>query len=221
MLTIIQQQPEGHSIDFTIVEGLQTAFNFFNLAIFNNDLPPTVITLQRGKKFRGYFMSNAFGHRKQANLAAHEIAMNPDEFVGRDDRSILSTLVHEMAHHWQQIFGKPGKGGYHNKEWAHKMIEIGLQPVSIDRPGEMIGRRVTHDIIPNDTFDNACTEFLSSGYYLVWESRTTIFKRSAKKRKPSKVAYTCPVCDAKVWGKPGLSVLCGECQKSLDQQEIA
>jgi hypothetical protein len=39
--------------------------------------------------------------------AVHELALNPDNFTGRTDEMILSTLAHEMAHVWQQTYGKP------------------------------------------------------------------------------------------------------------------
>lgn len=44
----------------------------------------------------------------------------------RTDRDILSTLLHEMVHHWQYRFGTPGRRGYHNIEFAAKMLEVGL-----------------------------------------------------------------------------------------------
>src|SRR5262245_14971271 len=34
---------------------------------------------------------------------------------------ILSTLVHEMVHGEQHHYGKPSRGGYHNKQWADWM----------------------------------------------------------------------------------------------------
>ena len=54
--------------------------------------------------------------------------MNPDTFTGRTDEEILSTLAHEMAHVWQQTHGKPPRRSYHDRQWAAKMKEIGLQP---------------------------------------------------------------------------------------------
>jgi hypothetical protein len=48
---------------------------------------------------------------------------------------VLSTLVHEQAHLWQHHFGKPGRGRYHNREWAAKMVEIGLIPSATGEPG--------------------------------------------------------------------------------------
>jgi hypothetical protein len=43
---------------------------------------------------------------------------------------ILSTLVHEMVHVWQETYGNPSRRGYHNRQWAEKMREVGLQPSS-------------------------------------------------------------------------------------------
>ncbi|MBM5564638.1 SprT-like domain-containing protein, partial [Klebsiella quasipneumoniae] len=64
-----------------------------------------------------------------------EIAMNPAYFAVCPPEEIMQTLVHEMAHLWQHHFGKPGRRGYHNKEWAERMEEIGLMPSSTGKPG--------------------------------------------------------------------------------------
>lgn len=51
-------------------------------------------------------------------------------------QSIAQTIVHEMTHLWQHTSGHPPKRvGYHNREWANQMIEIGLHPSSTGRPG--------------------------------------------------------------------------------------
>ena len=64
-----------------------------------------------------------------------EIALNPDTFEDRTDMEILNTLAHEMCHLWQHYFGKPSRGGYHNREWATMMEKIGLMPSSTSEPG--------------------------------------------------------------------------------------
>jgi predicted SprT family Zn-dependent metalloprotease len=58
----------------------------------------------------------------------HELALNPDHFIGRSDEEICPTLVHEMVHVWQHQHGQPSARGYHNQEWAVKMKALGLQP---------------------------------------------------------------------------------------------
>jgi predicted SprT family Zn-dependent metalloprotease len=64
----------------------------------------------------------------------HELALNPDNFTGRSDELILSTLVHEMCQVWQETHGEPSRRGYHNRQWAGKMREVGLQPTSTGEP---------------------------------------------------------------------------------------
>lgn len=74
--------------------------------------------------------------------------------MNRDDIEWHSTLVHEMCHLWQEDFGKPSRGGYHNRQWADKMIQVGLMPTDTGEPGgQLTGQRVTHYIIPDGKFE--------------------------------------------------------------------
>jgi len=187
---------------------LKRAFHFFNDKLFASSLPDCLITLQRGKSYRGYFSPDRFRHR-ESKRATDEIAMNPDCFVGRSEKDILSTLVHEMAHLWQQHFGKPSRTSYHNKEWAAKMDTLGLTPSSTAAPGgKRTGQRVSHFIVDGGPFDKACTEFLEAGAAgIVWCSMPTVsLGKSGKRAK-----YTCPDCSTHVWGKSGLSITCNAC----------
>jgi predicted SprT family Zn-dependent metalloprotease len=115
----------------------QKAYDFFNAELFGGILPHVLVTLQRHAKARGYFSPERFTGRTQT-AAVHELAMNPDCFTGRTDEQILSTLVHEMAHVWQQTHGKPPTRCYHDRQWAAKMREIGLQPSTT---GSQVGKR--------------------------------------------------------------------------------
>src|SRR5262245_7514086 len=76
--------------------------------------------MQRSRRSYGYFADERFGHRRGTEVV-DEIALNPRTFIDRTDRKIVSTLVHKMVHLWQFHFGKPGRRGYHNKQWGTKM----------------------------------------------------------------------------------------------------
>jgi DNA repair photolyase len=39
---------------------------------------------------------------------------------------LLLTLTHELGHEWQALYGKPGKGNYHNRQFQAKMASIGI-----------------------------------------------------------------------------------------------
>ena len=103
-------------------DNLLLAYRFMNEHLFDSILPACLITLQREKKTFGYFCGKKFTNDKLKNTYTDEIALNPQyfRFSGRDDRKVISTLVHEMCHLWQHHFGKPGRSRYHNKEWADK-----------------------------------------------------------------------------------------------------
>ena len=114
----------------------QLAFDVFNRELFDGSLPPVLLTLQRRANTCGYLSPNRFANR--AGAMAHELAMNPEWFAISPLVEVLQTLVHEMAHVWQHVHGTPGRGRFHNTEWADKMESIGLMPSHTGEPG---GRR--------------------------------------------------------------------------------
>jgi predicted SprT family Zn-dependent metalloprotease len=125
-------------------QGFQKAFDFFNRELFSGRLPQVLVTLQRHANTRGYFSPERFKGRVEKQTV-HELALNPDTFTGRSDEMILSTLVHEMCHVWQETYGEPSRRGYHNRQWARKMQAVGLQPSSTGKPGGMeTGQAVSH-----------------------------------------------------------------------------
>ena len=187
----------------------QTAYDYFNAELFGGKLPQVLITLQRKKGARGYFSPERFGGRG-FDGEAHELALNPDCFVDRTDREILSTLAHEMAHVWQQEFGKTPRGGYHNKQWGDEMKRIGLYPSSTGKKdGKETGQSVGHYILVGGLYDLAFAQLEKQGLKLKWESHGKAPIRAAKKE--SKLKYTCVGCGQNTWAKPDAKLLCGSC----------
>jgi hypothetical protein len=160
--------------DLSITSGEYSAFDqayeWFNSQLFDNALPPCLITLQRKARSRGYFANDRFEHRAGGSTI-DEIALNPDTFRNRSDKEILSTLVHEMVHCWQRHFGKVGRSGYHNKEWAAHMVTVGLMPTDTgEAGGKTTGQSVTHYIMHDAPFDRAADMLLATGFQLQWQS---------------------------------------------------
>ncbi len=140
----------------------------------------------------------------------HELALNPDTFSGRSDEDILSTLVHEMAHVWQQTYGKPPSRCYHDREWAAKMKEIGLQPTATGLPGgKETGQHMTHFIIEDGPYAKAYAKLKGRGFQLRWQSMPPDARAKAKRASKSK--FTCPECGQNAWGKPDNVLICGVC----------
>jgi predicted SprT family Zn-dependent metalloprotease len=231
--SIAEKSPQYVSYDSTKVDeqdqpsptqeysSYQHAYDYFTVQLFHGRLPPCLITLQRKSHTRGYYAGKRFASRQDEDVRTDEIALNPDTFEGRSDKDILSTLVHEQVHLWQAHHGKPSRGGYHNREWARRMVTIGLQPISLDNPAKMTGQRVTHVIVPGGRFDRATDALLATGFQLRWQSPVMpgvrLVEFTPKQTADSKVKYSCPQCSANAWAKPNSHLMCAQCfQKHVE-----
>lgn len=244
---------------------LQHAYDHFNERLFDGQLPSCLITLQREKRTFGYFSAARFV--SDDGSTTDEIAMNPSYFAAMPIIETMQTLVHEMTHLWQRHFGKPGRGRYHNEEWARKMESIGLMPSSTGQPGgARTGDCMADYAIEGGRFLVACQELLTAKFKLSWYDRfpaadhvlagqaslanqirgvdggtkppmasipalaeavrptgqaiATVAGEGGgivPSNKSNRVKYSCSGCKdtISVWGKPGLKLICGECQKSF------
>jgi hypothetical protein len=217
---------------------------YCNQTFFEGELPHCLMSLQRARGAYGYFDARRFSSN-EGDVLWDEIALNP-EYWGppRTVKQSISTLVHEMVHQWQALFGKPGRGGYHNVEFSKKMFEIGLVTSDTgERGGRRIGHSMSHYIYPGGRFDRACDELLGRGYkipyvetwaidaallddllkndFLDEEARRNLLDKKRRRvgRSASKSAYVCPNCEVKVWGKPHLRITCGDCETAFVWRE--
>ena len=190
--------------------GLQAAFDHLNAVLFAGALPDAFITYQRQAHSKGHFSPDRFSARV-GKFTKPEIALNPDSFIDRTDEQIVSTLAHEMTHLRQQVFGKPSARGYHNREWAAMMKDIGLMPSSTGAVGgKETGQQMSHYIIPGGAYAQAFKELAAADWRLNLQS--TIHPGGSK-APPSKVKFTCPSCGSNMWGKPDSKDICGECNQ--------
>lgn len=220
----------------------ERAFDTLNNRLFDGKLPEVVLTLRAGRNANGYAWAKRFKIHdsetpqdatedstalmemedadfqgtvieKETLQAFDEIAINPAT-ANRPARDVLGTLLHEMCHVWQFNFGKASRNGYHNQQWAGKMIEVGLRPFSIQNPDKMVGQKVTHTIEEGGAADLIFREIEDSfGADLVIELPNIEAKRPAKN---SKVKFTCPVCGANAWGKESLRIMCADCEDEVN-----
>ena len=198
----------------------QEAYDYFNGELWEGKLPQLMVTLQRKPRMMGHFAAERYQHRTETDVI-HEIALNPDCFVGQTDEQILDTLVHEMAHVWQQTFGKPGRRGYHNKEWAVEMKRIGLYPSSTGQPGgKEVGEKMSDYIMDGGRFQESCRRLLDRGFRLDWQSRDRSQAAGGEggeegeeqePKKKGRIKYTCAGCELNAWAKPDVSLVCGKC----------
>lgn len=149
---------------------LQWAFDHFNAQLFEDKLPPCLITLRSSDRYHGYHHKDRFVNKQGQTL--DELGLHPGFFTVQPIEEVLSTLVHEMVHHWQDGFGTPTKTNPHNREWGQKMRELGLEPTSTGLPGgKEVGHSMSHYIVPMGSFLSSCRALLAQGFDLQWFDR--------------------------------------------------
>lgn len=200
---------------------LKQAYEYFNQALFEGILPSCILNFSRKKNTHGFLAPYRWRERNKKEYSTHEISLTPTTLY-REPKEVFSTLVHEQCHLWQFEFGKPSRNGYHNREWARKMIEVGLMPSSTGKVGgKQTGQGMTHYIIEEGAYEQAF-EAMPPELALPFISReademklhTTEGnagkKSSSVEKKNSKTKYSCS-CGNNVWGKPHLHIRCDDC----------
>lgn len=195
---------------------LNLAYDFFNKELFGGKLPSCLITMQRKSKARGYFCPDRFESRKESKFHVHEIALNPKFFNDRTDLDILSTLVHEMCHVWQQEFGSPSRNNYHNKEWAIKMDEVGLTPSNTgEEDGRRTGQSMSHYVEKGGKYEKAANVFFASHSPMLFQDSPEGLKPKVNRNKTK---YVCLSCGLKAWAKPSATLICGNCKVEMEEE---
>ncbi len=159
-----------NSPTLTLYTALQTAFDHFNDRLFGERLPPCLITLRSASRVYGYHHAGRF--ISPDGKLVDELGMHPGFFTLQPVEAVLATLVHEMVHHWQNHAGTPSPSNPHNREWAEKMVSVGLQPSHTGLPGgRKTGRSMSDYVLPEGSFLSACRDLLAQGFVLPWMDR--------------------------------------------------
>ena len=93
--------------------------------------------------------------------------------------------------------------------------------------GQRAGQQMTHYIVEDGPFAEAASDLLALGWSIQYLDRAGRFatapgpgpapvKGTPKgKTAPTRAKFVCPGCKAAAWGKPGLNLLCGDCQEPM------
>lgn len=195
----------------SVYKQIYKAFRRFNRHLFDNELPPCLIEIHRHRrKERGHFIPGVWletNSQGEIIKEKDEISLNPKTFKHRTTEEILSTLVHEMCHQFQHHFGKPGKNGYHNREFARIMKQVGLIATETGKEGgKSTGYKVTHYIDQKGVFIKIARKLIVDGMNFDGFA----IKPYGKDRSKSK--HTCPECEINAWSNKNIKLICGFCQ---------
>jgi hypothetical protein len=199
-----------------LYEALNNAYSYFNKGLFKGELPEVVLTLRRARMAKGMAASSIWKKSNgKVNKYFHEISISP-YWLLEPLIKVYSTLVHEQCHIWQFEYGKPGKYGYHNLQWARKMEEVGLTPSTTGKEGgKKTGYSLSHYVTPSGKYEELF-KTLPKKCYLPSVSIEGNYKPDNRRNK---VKYHCCNCNYSVWGKQDLSLICGCCKNHLIQPE--
>jgi hypothetical protein len=155
-----------------------------NFAYFEGRLNPCLITLERRVNAYGSFSIASVANVNNAGEIADKIILSARHVPGMTDLFIVSCVLRQMVGIWQHYEGNPpGRPGFFNCEWYHKMRSVGLQPYAIDKNGNRLkgrksGERFDHEVIANGPFDLLGRSLLSSSNNVLYLDRA--FQESAE-----------------------------------------
>ncbi len=214
---------------------IETIYDYYNKHLFEGKLSGCMLSFTRKKNTAGYFSANSWVKRS-SRTAVHEIAINP-ETTDLKDNEFHQTLVHEMVHQWQQEYGTPSRKCYHNKEWAAKMLEVGLMPYNVKEPEKMTGQTVSDHLIEGGKLYYLILQLEKENFFVPLEPKR-YFPRSVilndgvgesleelpaeESEEPNKMGkrfkFTCN-CNINLWGKYDLDVTCNICNSIFVRQD--
>lgn len=213
----------------------QYIFDYYNEHLFNNEIKDCIIIVERRANTMGHFTFKQWFHLEEKEI--DELALNPTYFLKFPLIEICQTIVHEMCHGWQFHYGKPSRRGYHNKEWSIKMQDIGLMPSSTGKEGgkktgqsmndypikDGLFLEVTEQLLNNEIFTGLFYEVNPNILDMISEDKPlfdqiknlSLVEGQLGTTKPkTKTKYSCGCSN--VWGKPNLSIICGDCGNSFE-----
>lgn len=200
-----------------IAQAYQAIFDYFNEAlfepIFGEPLPRCVLNLSRKRNATAFFAPSSWVD-PISNEHLDEISLVP-EWTGRDPRDVLSSLVHEMAHQRDHLYGTAGKNGYHSQTWAKLMARLGL-PEYVRSKSRI---KVSHTIDPNGAYAVAYQK-MPRELTLPFQTTNPMHLVSGVPKTEAhggRAKYICPGCGDNVRGKGGMKLMCLDCNEELFQ----
>lgn len=187
------------------------------------------------------FVSPDALYDKVNNRKLQYMGINP-KHLNRDMSDILATICHELCHIYENAYIHIPRGGYHDKQWEELMKDCGLNPVFLNKCKTAVSTKVVEDgnfakFVAKFKENHGEDYFNIVEYSSIVEHQTKVTlgiedddedddipkadnaDKPVKKYNRNKIKYTCPDCGMHLWGKSNLSVICGECNMKLKEED--
>ncbi len=96
--------------------------DLFNLAFFEGEkIPMPAISFDKANiNNLGHYVIGRNGLGIKENININRAHLN------RPLWDVLATLLHELCHSWQSVYGTPSNSWFHNREFQMKLAELGI-----------------------------------------------------------------------------------------------
>ena len=199
-----------------VTNTLVESFDFFNDALFDNELPDAnfvIANLNMHRKRNAGVIRGLCEYECIKNAAIengksiHKTQITLDNqitglYVEQNDvRTLMSVLVHEMTHQWDLMNNpkKQIKGG-HGLTWRKAMKTKGLTPVMI---GSSWNKGSTHSIDEDGLYSKVFNDFPQElvDRYPQFANYIRFYKRKPSTYERVWHTYTCPECGEQIQRK--------------------
>jgi hypothetical protein len=194
---------------------LYRCFGLFNGHFFDAKLPEPAITIQtKGKRQAyGWCSTAERWQSKDESIKKYEINLTA-EHLDRDPVDIMRTLLHEMIHLYNVVNGVKdcSRGGtFHNKRFKEAAERFGMH--FDDSPDPKYGWTLAK--LTPATIDLIQSWNINREAFQIARLVPSVETATAKKKSNS-YKLECPKCGIKLRAsKPGIVVLCKECEVEL------
>lgn len=196
------------------LEVLESAINFLNKELFDNELSNIKVTIQPDSSSKnmtyGWACSQIWSNGK---IKAHELNITANS-LKRPFAEIWITLVHELIHIYAFCKGDVNgacsrQGRYHGKKFKELCDKFYL----ITEKNPQIGYITPHQKMMKEQKEIFSKFKKSSKINLntLFKYQREMFEKEKKPTESKNSKYTCPCCGLSFTAKKGLSLICGIC----------
>ena len=197
------------------LEYLSKAYDFFNEKLFNGELEKPVITISPDEKNKayGWITRDKLWKKDENDEGMYEINLSA-QFLNRSILETASTLIHEMCHQWARVnnFKDTARSGsFHNKLFREIAEDHGLNV------------QYVHGLGWTETSLSESTAKLLQGF-MEKNPQTLVYREMPIKvkrvRDVSVRKYVCPDCEVSVRATKAVNVVCGDCNKQMQEEKL-